>query len=224
MTDAQKVERWIDRFPLLQALSPAHLQIARGTVHFPVLDAGAIAYELNGECANYLMCLEGRTRIFRMSEGGREVLIYKVGPGGTCPLTTQCLLSGGTFPAQSVAEERTELAALPVGTFQHLIGDSAAFRRFVMDDYTRLMSGLFTLIDEVAFAPLKQRLAQRLLAEADPRGRRRGDPSKARGRCRKRARGGEPHSGTMAEAGLIELRRGAVEIVDRTRLEAAGRR
>jgi hypothetical protein len=54
------------------------LQIARGTVHFPVLDAGAIAYELNGECANYLMCLEGRTRIFRISEGGREVLIYKV--------------------------------------------------------------------------------------------------------------------------------------------------
>ncbi len=43
------------------------------------------------------MCLEGRTRIFRMSEGGREVLIYKVGPGGTCALTTQCLLSGGTF-------------------------------------------------------------------------------------------------------------------------------
>ncbi len=38
------------------------------------------------------------------------MLIYKVGPGGTCALTTQCLLSGGTFPAQSIAEERTELA------------------------------------------------------------------------------------------------------------------
>ncbi|MGX9979789.1 Crp/Fnr family transcriptional regulator [Methylobacterium fujisawaense] len=224
MTDAQKVERWIDRFPLLQALSPAHLQIARGTVHFPVLDAGSIAYELNGECANYLMCLEGRTRIFRMSEGGREVLIYKVGPGGTCPLTTKCLLSGGTFPAQSVAEERTELAALPVGTFQHLIGDSAAFRRFVMDDYTRLMSGLFTLIDEVAFAPLKQRLAQRLLAEADPRGVAAVTHQKLADDVGSVREVVSRILAQWAEAGLIELRRGAVEIVDRTRLEAAGRR
>lgn len=116
------------------------------------------------------MCLEGRTRIFRMSEGGREVLIYKVGPRGTCALTTQSLLSDGTFPAQSIAEERTELAALPLSTFQHLMGASSAFRSFVTDDYTRLMSGLFTLIDEFAFAPLKQRLAQRLLAESDPKG------------------------------------------------------
>jgi hypothetical protein len=50
------------------------------------------------------------------------------------------------------------------------MGDSANFRGFVMDDCTRLMSRLFTLIDEVAFAPLRQRLAQRLLADADPRG------------------------------------------------------
>ncbi len=70
MTDAQKVERWIDRFPPIRALSPAHLQIARGTVHFPVLEAGATAYELDGDCANYLMCLEGRTRVFRMSRAG----------------------------------------------------------------------------------------------------------------------------------------------------------
>ena len=224
MTDTQRVERWIDRFPLMQALSPAHLQVARGTVHFPVLETGATAYELDGACADYLMCLEGRTRIFRMSESGREVLIYKVGPGGTCALTTQCLLSGGTFPAQSVAEERTELAALPVGTFRHLMGDSAAFRSFVLNDYTRLMAGLFTLIDAVAFAPLKQRLAERLLAEADPRGvaavthqRLADDVGSVR----------EVVSRILAqwaESGLIELRRGAVDIVDRSSLAAAGRR
>ncbi|MCX4194715.1 Crp/Fnr family transcriptional regulator [Methylobacterium organophilum] len=224
MTDAQKVERWIDRFPLLRALSPAHLQIARGTVHFPVLDAGAIAYELDGECANYLMCLEGRTRIFRMSEGGREVLIYKVGPGGTCALTTQCLLSGGTFPAQSVAEERTELAALPVSTFQHLMGESAAFRSFVMDDYTRLMSGLFTLIDEVAFAPLKQRLVQRLLAESEPRGIAAVTHQKLADDVGSVREVVSRILAQWAEAGLIELRRGAVEIIDRASLAAAGRR
>ena len=88
MPDSHRIERWVERFPVVQALSAAHLQIARGTVQFPVLEAGATAYELEGECVNYLMCIEGRTRVFRMSESGREMLIYKVTGGGTCVLTT----------------------------------------------------------------------------------------------------------------------------------------
>ena len=64
------------------------------------------------------------------------MLIYKVGAGGTCVLTTQCLLSGGRFPAESIAEERTELAALPSETFRQLMTESAEFRNFVLDDYT----------------------------------------------------------------------------------------
>lgn len=224
MPESPRIARWVERFPLIHRFSPAHRQLALGTVHFPVLEAGAVAYEVEGECANYLMCLEGRTRVFRLSEHGREVLIYKVGPGDTCVLTTQCLLSGGTFPARSVAEERTELAALPEATFQQLMAESAEFRRFVLDDYTRLMTGLFTLIDEVAFAPLKQRLVQRLLTEADPWGvvalthQRLADDIGSVREVVSRV------LGQWAEAGLIELRRGAVVIVERDSLAAAGRR
>lgn len=67
MQTAHQVERWIERFPLVRSFSASHLQIARGTVHFPVLEAGAIAYELQAACANYLMCIDGRTRVFRMN-------------------------------------------------------------------------------------------------------------------------------------------------------------
>ncbi len=138
-----KVIAHVSRRPrraLVRAVSRArdasadHRHILRGAVRFPVLEAGATAYELGGECANYLMCIEGRTRVFRISAGGREMLIYRVGPRGTCVLTTQCLLAGGTFPAESVAEQRTVLAALPAETFRHLMAASAAFRAFVLDE------------------------------------------------------------------------------------------
>ncbi|AWI88417.1 MULTISPECIES: Crp/Fnr family transcriptional regulator [Methylobacteriaceae] len=213
-----QVERWIERFPLIKGFSAAHLQIARGTVHFPILEAGAVAYELDGACANYLMCIDGRTRVFRMSEGGREVLIYKVGAGGTCVLTTQCLLAGGGFPAASIAEERTELAAIPASTFQQLMAESPEFRSFVLDDYSRLMASMFTLIEEVAFAPLEQRLARRLLTEAGPDGvvhkthqQLAADVGSVR----------EVVSRILAqwaEAGLVILRRGQVELADRAAL------
>jgi len=223
MRSAHQIERWIERFPLVRDFSASHLQIARGTVHFPVLEAGAIAYELQGACANYLMCIDGRTRVFRMSETGREMLIYKVGAGGTCVLTTQCLLSGGGFPAQSVAEARTELAALPSDTFRQLMRESDAFRTFVLDDYTKLLSGMFDLVEEIAFAPLEQRLARRLLVEAD-----------AEGIVRKTHQQLASDVGSVREVvsrllgewvddGLVEIRRSQVQVIDRASL-AAGRR
>ena len=218
MPESHQVERWVERFPLIRNFSAAHLQIARGTVQFPVLEAGATAYELEGECANYLMCLDGRTRVFRMSENGREMLIYKVGPGGTCVLTTQCLLSGGNFPAESIAEERTELAALPTSTFRQLMAESAEFRTFVLNDYTRLLASMFTLVDEVAFAPLEQRLARRLLIEADGQG------IVAKTHQQLAADLGSVREvvsrilAQWAETGLVELRRGQVQVVDRAGL------
>lgn len=220
--DHHRIERWIERFPPVRDLGAAQLEVARGTVHFPVLEAGAVAYRRGQPCADYLMCLDGRTRVFRMSEAGREMLIYRVEAGGSCVLTTQCLLTGGGFPAESVAEARTELAALPVDSFRRLMAESRAFRDFVLDDYARLLGSLFALVEEVAFAPLEQRLARRLLVEADR------DGTVARTHQQLASDLGSAREvvsrilGEWAEAGLVVLRRGAVEIVDRAGL-AAGR-
>lgn len=167
MGKQQQVERCIERFPILKELSAFERQALLDQVKFPVMSSGEIAYAQNQTCQNYLMCIEGRTRVFKVSSAGREILIYKVTAGGTCVLTTQCLLTGSPFPAESIAEARTELAAIPAPLFRRLMQDSPAFRGFVIADYSKLLASLFTLVDEVAFAPLEQRLARRLLAEAD---------------------------------------------------------
>lgn len=220
MHATHRVDRWIDRFPVIGTLSARHLQIARGTVHFPVLEAGAIAYDLEGRCHNYVMCIDGRTRVYKMSESGREMLIYKVSAGETCVLTTQCLLSGGRFPAESVAEARTEQAALPADTFRQLMAESPEFRDFVLTDYTKLLAGMFALLEEVAFAPLERRLARRLLVEAN-----------AEGVVNKTHQQLALDVGSVrevvsrilaqwAEAGLVVLRRGQIELIDRAALIA----
>jgi CRP/FNR family transcriptional regulator, anaerobic regulatory protein len=47
---------------------------------------------------------------------------------------------------------------------------SAEFRQFVMGNYGELLASLITLVEEVAFTSLDQRLARRLLAETDDEG------------------------------------------------------
>jgi CRP/FNR family transcriptional regulator len=116
------------------------------------------------------MCIEGQTRVFKTSESGREILLYQVGPGETCVLTTSCLMAGSPFPAESTAETDVLHAALPASAFHRLMGASPRFRKFVLDNYGDLLSSLIMLVDEVAFASLDLRLARRLLAETDAKG------------------------------------------------------
>jgi CRP/FNR family transcriptional regulator len=116
------------------------------------------------------MCIEGQTRVFKTSESGREILLYQVGPGETCVLTTSCLMAGSPFPAESTAETDVLHAVLPASAFHRLMGESPRFRKFVLDNYGDLLSSLIMLVDEVAFASLDLRLARRLLAEANARG------------------------------------------------------
>jgi CRP/FNR family transcriptional regulator, anaerobic regulatory protein len=160
------IERWMQRFPDIAGLSRDDADRLARVVHFPTLAAGQVAYEQEGACHNYLMCIEGRTRVFKTSSAGREMLLYKVEDGGTCVLTTQCLLSRTNFPAESVAETETTLAAIPARSFHEFMAEMPGFRDLVMADYTKLLASMFAFIDTVAFATVEQRLARRLLVES----------------------------------------------------------
>ena len=167
MSDQELLTRWREAFPDLPDLDPEHQAQLLGAIKFNRLREGDIAYTMGQTCDNYVMCIEGRTRVFKTSESGREILLYQVGRGETCVLTTSCLMAGRGFPAESTAESDALLAALPAPVFHSLMQSSIPFRQFVFDNYGDLLSSLITLVDEVAFSSLDLRLARRLLAEAN---------------------------------------------------------
>ncbi|HSD93291.1 MAG TPA: Crp/Fnr family transcriptional regulator [Methyloceanibacter sp.] len=170
MTSSDLLSRLLAAFPDLEELDEEHrADLLRSTL-FNRLRGGDIAYRQGQHCHAYVMCLEGQTRVFKTSESGREILLYQVGPGETCVLTTSCLMAGSPFPAESTAETDALHAALPATAFHRLMGTSPRFRKFVLDNYGDLLSSLIMLVDEVAFASLDLRLARRLLAEADEQG------------------------------------------------------
>ncbi|WP_141700694.1 Crp/Fnr family transcriptional regulator [Methyloceanibacter superfactus] len=159
------ITRWFNAFPELAELEPEAKAELMGATQFNRLREGDIAYHQGQICHNYVMCIEGQTRIFKTSEAGREILLYQVGPGETCVLTTSCLIAGNPFPAESTAQADVLLAALPSSVFHRLMISSPKFRHYVLGNYGDLLSSLIMLVDEVAFASLDLRLARRLLAE-----------------------------------------------------------
>jgi CRP/FNR family transcriptional regulator len=170
MASQELLSRLLSTFPELSELDEAHRMDLLGSTQFNRLRGGDIAYRQGQRCQNYVMCIEGQTRVFKTSESGREILLYQVGPGETCVLTTSCLMAGSGFPAESTAETDVLHAALPAISFHRLMSASPRFRKFVLDNYGDLLSSLIMLVDEVAFASLDLRLARRLLAEANEQG------------------------------------------------------
>lgn len=157
---------WLNAFPALLALDePAKALL---TKHSRIVEApvGTIGYSEGMPCHAYVMRLAGKSRVYKLSSSGREILLYRVAAGETCVLTTTCLLGRSDYPASTVVEEPIRDVIIPASAFHQLMVDSAVFRRFVMENYGALISDLIVLLDEVAFSSLDARLAKLLLDEA----------------------------------------------------------
>lgn len=118
---------------------------------------------------NMLLLIRGTVRVSQTTENGREIVLYRVHAGESCVLTTACLLAYEDYAAEGVAETDITAAAIPRAVFDQLIAESADFRHFVFTAYSRRITDLFFVIEEIAFRRIDIRLAQKLL-ELSPEG------------------------------------------------------
>jgi CRP/FNR family transcriptional regulator len=107
--------------------------------------------------------LDGSVRVQKLGENGREIVLYRVGRGETCLLTTSCLIARERYPAEGITETEVRAAALPVEVFNEALALSAAFRGFVFAAFGARLAELMALIEAVAFERVEARLARRLL-------------------------------------------------------------
>lgn len=209
---------WLDSFPPLRRL-PAALQadLAAGS-RVVDLPAGSRIFGPGQGPENFLLVLDGTVRVSQVSEGGREIVLYRVAAGESCTLTTACLVGEEDYQADGVAETAVRAVAVPRRLFDALIAASAEFRRFVFAAFGHRVTALLRVIEDVAFARIEVRLAERLLRLDDGAGRvvaTHQDLANELGSAR------EVVSRQLTEwqrRGLVRGHRGVVEIVDRAAL------
>ncbi len=154
---------WIDRFPGLVGLDP---EVRTGLVdrsRVLSVPTGTVVFGPGHEPENMLLLLEGTVRVQQTSESGREIVLYRVRAGESCVLTTACLLAHEDYTAEGIAETDVVASAIPRAVFDDLVARSEQFRQFVFNAYSRRITDLFMIIEEVAFRRMDIRLAQKLL-------------------------------------------------------------
>ncbi|MEM1428827.1 MAG: Crp/Fnr family transcriptional regulator [Pseudomonadota bacterium] len=156
-------EPWIKTFKGLGSLPDdvrAELEAGSQIVSVP---AGTQVFAPGQSADNLLLLLEGTVRVQQRSETGREVFLYRVHAGESCVLTTACMLAFEDYSADGIAETNVTAVAIPRKTFDDLVAKSSVFREFVFTAYSRRITDLFTLVDDIVFQRMDVRLAARLL-------------------------------------------------------------
>lgn len=216
-------DSWIERFAGLARLPAALKQELTEGSQVVQVPAGTQIFAPGQSADNLLLLLDGTVRVQQKSETGREVFLYRVHAGESCVLTTACMLAFEDYSADGIAETDVTAVAIPRATFDDLAARSDIFRQFIFKAYSRRITDLFTLIDDIVFQRMDVRLAARLLELADE-GNTVHATHQVLGNELGTAR--EVISRTLSEfqrRGWVEQERGKVHLVGRAGLERLAR-
>ena len=158
---------WVDRFAGLSQLDGPVKDLLLKRSKIVTVPRDTMIFGPGNSPENMLFLLDGTVRVQQVSETGHEIVLYRIEAGESCVLTTACLLAYEDYSAEGVAETAVQAAAVPRAVFDELVSQSKPFRSFVFAAFSKRITDLFLMIDEVAFQRLDVRLAGRLLKLSD---------------------------------------------------------
>ncbi|WP_208352858.1 Crp/Fnr family transcriptional regulator [Pseudaestuariivita rosea] len=163
-------DQWVERFPGLSRLEPQVKELLLTESKMIDVPQGTMIFGPGHSPENMLFLLEGTVRVQQVSDTGHEIVLYRIEAGQSCVLTTACLLAYDDYSAEGIAETPVKAAAVPRAVFDDLVAQSKSFRDFVFAAFSKRITDLFLVIDEVAFQRMDVRLADKLIKLADADG------------------------------------------------------
>lgn len=154
---------WTNHFPGLRRLPQPLIESLVSSSRQLTLAPGQRVFGPGMAPTDYLLLVRGSIRVQQLSEGGREIVLYRISAGESCALTTACLMGYENYPAEATVEEEAVAVAIAREVFDDLIARSPDFRRFVFTAFSQRVTDLFRVIEEVAFERIDIRLAHKLV-------------------------------------------------------------
>ncbi len=123
------------------------------------LSAGEHICMEGSNCSHLAFVLSGTGRIYKLSETGREITLYRVEPGECCILTLSCIVSEKRFPAFAVSESELQAIIIPAASIQQWMDDSRSWRRYAWNLIAERLGEVISLVEEITFRRMDERLA-----------------------------------------------------------------
>jgi CRP/FNR family transcriptional regulator len=135
-----------------------------------VIPAGAPLLNMGDTVRQTPLVLSGSLKVSRLEEDGRELLLYFINPMESCAMTFTCCMQQYPSEIRAIAEEDTEIMAIPVGLMDEWLVKYPTWKSFVMKTIRGRFNELLKTIDQIAFQKLDERLVHYLKEKSKANG------------------------------------------------------
>lgn len=221
-TAVTKMESVLERLPFWKLLTDSEKELVQQNAVIRLYKKGTRVYSSERECLGMLFVMQGEMRTYLLSEEGREVTLFRIYPNDLCVLSASCVISQISFDTQMSAQKDTEALIIPPNIVLLLKEKNLSVRCFLYELATKRFSDVMWVMQQILFKRLDQRLALFLMQESQRLGtdtihmtheqiaQQISSAREAVARMLKQ----------FSEDGLVELKRGAIRLLDQKGLKA----
>ena len=207
-------------FPVWDKLTQQQQERIMTASEFRKVKAGTVLHNGGLDSLGLLLIRSGQLRAYILSEEGREVTILRRFEMDICLFSASCVMPNIQFDIVIEAEKDSELWIIPACLYKDLMEESLPISNYANDLISNHFSELMWLVEQIMWKSFDKRLAKFLLEESVLE-----ETTSLKITHEKIA----THMGTAREVvtrmlryfqseGMVNLTRGAVEIVDEKRL------
>ena len=153
-------------FPIWDRLTPGQQDRIRSGLFSRTVPKGTVLHSGSMDCTGLFLVRSGQLRACILSEGGRQITIYRLFERDICLFSASCILRSIQFDVTIQAERDTELWVIPAETYQSVMAESAPLANYTNELMASRFSDVMWLLEQILWRSLDRRLASFLLEEA----------------------------------------------------------
>lgn len=207
---------YIEKIEFLGMLSNEEKELVRENVYIKEYAKNETIHSCTGACLGMIFVISGSVRTSVISEEGRELTLFKIGVGDTCVISAACVLHEIRLESFMKAETDTTLLILSAKALAQLVNNNLNVKSYCYEIAVKRFSAALFVLQEMILLRFDQRLAKYLLEMSAKTG-------STTLRLTQEAIAADVNSAREVVTrmlkqfeveGLVELRRGCVEIKD----------
>ncbi len=122
------------------------------------IKAGEILIRKSQYIKNTMLILKGAIKIYRDDIEGGEFFMYQLNPGQACAVSMICAAQSKTSQITAVALEDSTVLSIPLRMMEKWMAENKSWYEFVISTYRSRFDELLSVIDQIAFRSMDERL------------------------------------------------------------------
>lgn len=150
-------------YPFFNTLDEETKSIIKDSLIIREFDSDYTLIYESSSCLGFSLIISGSIRVYKLSDKGREVTLYKLEEGDTCYLSISCMLTNEHFPSFAEVIEPAVIAFIPSSIFNKHVYNTLEFQKYMFKNLYTKFNNVLKVLEEVAFESVDIRIAKYLL-------------------------------------------------------------